>query len=147
MPLHGLRYKVSIHMAKDDFEISQIKIQTRELVHSTKCIGYRLAIADKIITYCTDTGRCNNALKLAHQADLFIAECALRKDQDDEGWPHLNPIDAALLAKEAGVKRLVLTHFDAYNFKSIRERKLAQIQARKIFPHCLAAIDNIKIKI
>ena len=114
----------------------------RNLIHSTTCYGYRLEIGKKAIAYCTDTGRCPAVLELAQGADLLILECAHRPGETSPGWPHLNPEEAALTAKEAGVRKLVLMHFDAHSYPSWKERQKAHTIARKIFPSTLAARDG-----
>jgi ribonuclease BN (tRNA processing enzyme) len=47
-------------------------------------------------------------VKLSRGADLLILESALPQDYKLEG--HLTPREAGKIAKEAGVKRLVLSH-------------------------------------
>ncbi len=147
VPPRMLPFSLEIHNAEPELSLSGVKISSRELVHSSKCLGYRFEDAGKVVSYCTDTGMCANALKLAHNADLLITECALKKGQQDKGWPHLNPLDAATMAKNSGAKKLVLTHFDAHNYKTFEERNVAQRDAKKIFAPCLAARDGLQLTI
>ncbi|RKY37698.1 MAG: ribonuclease Z, partial [Candidatus Omnitrophota bacterium] len=147
MPLSSLPFKAEIYPALEKFFLPGIKVKTLELMHSTKCIGYRIQVENKSIVYCTDTGVCDNIIKLAKQADLLITECALKQDEGLEGWPHLNPIDAANLAKESQVRKLVLTHFDAHNYQNKNERNVAQARAEKIFPAVLSAFDRLELDI
>jgi ribonuclease BN (tRNA processing enzyme) len=121
-------------------------LECRELLHSTKCYGYRLEIHNKVISFCTDTGRCPSAIDLSRQADLLITECALQSGQTSAHWPHLNPEEAALLAKEAQAKKLVLVHFDGEEYVTLSQRKKAEQAAQKIFPHTLAADVNLKLE-
>ena len=72
-----------------------------------------------MITYCTDTGVCDNAITLAHGADLLITECGLKPGAEKPGWPHLNPEEAIHIAKAAKAKRLALMHFGAEVYKTI----------------------------
>jgi ribonuclease BN (tRNA processing enzyme) len=80
------------------------------LVHASPCLGYRFDLDGRIIAYCPDTGVCENAVLLAGDADLLIAECAHLPGEQNP-MAHLNPEDAAaiLTAKANGS----LTHFDA----------------------------------
>lgn len=121
--------------------------ECRSLVHVSSCVGYRIIVDKKVIAYCTDTGPCRNLNKLAKEADVLISECSLRSGEDDGGWPHLNPEQAAGIAKECGVKKLVLTHFDSYKYLNLAERKKSQARAREIFPETIAAFDDKKIEI
>lgn len=148
VPPQMLPFKLSIQAVRQDFFLPGIKVKTLELLHASRCVGYRFEFAEnKVIAYCTDTGICPNAIKLARNADLLIAECALKNGQKNESWPHLNPQDAALLAKESGACRLVLTHFDAHAYQNQSERKKAQDYAGKIFPESIAAVDGMELEL
>jgi len=117
------------------------------LLHASLTMGYRFEIDDKIITFCSDTGYCDNAVKLAESADLLITECAFQPGQENINWPHLNPETAARIAKESRAKRLALVHFDAEMYKTIQERKNAENVARNIFPDTIATVDDMIIEI
>ncbi|MBU1043425.1 MAG: ribonuclease Z [Candidatus Omnitrophica bacterium] len=147
MPIKRLPFKLKIVNSKPDFKIGNINIKARELIHASVCLGYRLSFSNKIISYCTDTGLCENAFYLADKADLLITECALAYGQDDQGWPHLDPQKAAMLAKQAKAKKLVMTHFDADNYQTLKARKIAQKQARKVFSESIVAFDELVIEI
>ena len=67
--------------------------------------------------------------------------------QRNAEWPHLNPEDAAQIAKEAKAKKLALLHFDANIYKTIQDRKQAQEKARETFNNTLATLDNMQIEI
>jgi ribonuclease BN (tRNA processing enzyme) len=110
-------------------------------------LGYRFEIENKVISYCTDTGYCDNAVELAKDADLLFAECALKTGQSDEIWPHLNPEDAARIAVEGNAKMLALVHFDAREYTTLDARKRAAEAARKRFYKSFAATDDMEIEI
>ena len=119
----------------------------RTLVHSDPCFGYRIELDGKVVTYCTDTGICDNDLSLAKNADLLIHECAESPKQRTPTWQHTIPTEAAKLAKDAGVKQLVLFHFSAAVYKSIQERKNAERDARVIFKNTTAAEDGMQVDV
>lgn len=85
-------------------------------------MGYRFELDGKTLAYCTDTGICDNAMLLAEDADLLITECSHKPGEQSPDWPHLNPRDAAEIARRAKAKRLALTHFDASRYTTIQER-------------------------
>lgn len=64
------------------------------------------------IAYCTDTVPCDEALNLAEDADVLVHEATY--PAGDEALAHRRghstAADAARCAKEAGARRLVLTH-------------------------------------
>jgi ribonuclease BN (tRNA processing enzyme) len=140
-PLAGLKTKVRLHeLGPKSFR--PIPVLFKKLKHPDLCYGYRFLLEGKTVVYCTDTGICKNALLLAADADLLIAECALPSGQEDKRWPHLNPELAAGLAKDARVKKLALMHFDARLYPTLKERQAAQRQARRIFKQTNAMVDN-----
>jgi ribonuclease BN (tRNA processing enzyme) len=97
------------------------------------------------MAYLTDTGMCNNLFKLAHSADVLISESSLGPGENSK-WPHLNPEDAAMIAKKARAKKLILVHFDSSIYDTLSKRRIAGISARKIFKNTLVAYDNLEIK-
>jgi ribonuclease BN (tRNA processing enzyme) len=147
VPLSKLRFKSKIIELKQGFHNVPFKIQCLKLDHSASCYGYRMEVDNKVISYCTDTGYCKNAVKLSKDADLLISECALKSGQANPKWPHLNPELAAKIAVEAKVKKLALTHFDANVYKTIKEREMSEKISNMLFPVSIAALDGMKINI
>lgn len=106
--------------------------------------GFRLQIEGKTIAYTGDCGFTDAARELAENADLLICECSNKKTENPDVWGHFDPIQAATLAKESGVKKLILTHFGAHLYTSREDREWAQGEARKIFQDTTAATDGIE---
>lgn len=145
VPLADLPYPIRIMEMPESAASLPFPVEARPLRHSSLTLGYRITIDGRIITYCPDTGYCENAVILARDADLLITECAYKSDQFFEGWPHLNPETAARIARESGAKRLVLTHFDAAVYQSLPERKEAEAVAAGIFPATAAGTDGLEV--
>lgn len=147
MPISKLPTKLRLHEIGSNVLPLPKGISYKPLKHSGFCYGYRLLLKEKTIAYCTDTGVCDNLLSLANEADLLIAECSYKKGQSSQTWPHLNPQQAALIAKQAKVKKLFLTHFDAGLYLTNKDRDMAQKSARKIFKNTIAARDNFSLEV
>jgi ribonuclease BN (tRNA processing enzyme) len=142
-----LLVKVKIHDLNEGNHNIGFPLTCKLLVHADPCIGYRLELENKIITYCTDTGLCPNLYELAEGADIFITECSYKPGQEEWGWPHLKPEEAADVAVKSNVKKLILTHFDASSYKTIQDRKIAENKAKAHFPETVAAIDGLEIEL
>jgi ribonuclease BN (tRNA processing enzyme) len=142
-----LPFAVNICELPEEHGKVPFSVEARELLHSTLTLGYRIETEGKIITYCPDTGYCENAVTLSKRADLLIAECAYKNGQFSESWPHLNPETAAAIAGEAEAKRLALVHFDAETYKTIADRKEAERAAQKIFKNTFVATDDMAIEV
>ncbi|MHA1409551.1 MAG: MBL fold metallo-hydrolase [Candidatus Odinarchaeia archaeon] len=115
------------------------------LEHQNLCIGFRFEFERKIVSYCVDTGVCDNLFKLAYNADILIAEASLKKKNKTSAWAHLTPIEASTVARKSKVKFLFLTHFDASVYKSLKERQAQVKNAKRIFPNIKFAKDDMEI--
>ena len=122
VPVGELPYPVSITELEEGKADTPVPITTALLCHNQPVYGYRIELG-KIITFCTDTGPCENYLKLARNADLLISECSYLPGVNNPEWPHMNPEMAISAAKEAEVKKLVLVHFAADLYTSLEMRR------------------------
>jgi ribonuclease BN (tRNA processing enzyme) len=147
VPPNKLPYKCKIADVGEGWHNEPFKFRCLQLKHVSPCFGYRLEIDNKVISYCTDTGPCKEAVELSKDADLLISECAFKAGHENPGWPHMNPELAGKLAIESGAKKLALTHFDANEYQTLRERKEAERSARRIFKNTVAALDDMEQEI
>jgi ribonuclease Z len=90
--------------------------------HISKCYGFRFEVEGKVIAFSGDTKPCAAIEQLAWRADLLIHECtfpeAMIQHRLKSGVgtaAHTSPTDLGRLAKEAGVKSLVATHFGHFD--------------------------------
>jgi len=147
VPFSELQFPVKINELAEGKHQTPFPLECRFLIHPSPCLGYRFMIEDKIITYCTDTGVSSNAVILAKDADLLITECSLKLGEANGNWPHLNPLDAIKIAEKAKSKKLALTHFDANNYLSMKERDQIKDELGTKFKELLIAQDNMEINI
>jgi ribonuclease Z len=91
------------------------------------------------IAYVVDTRYCKSAIEIARGAKILICESTyLEADKDKAAeYMHMTAKQAAQLAKEAGVEKLILTHFSA------RYRDVEELgnEAREVFPNTEVADD------
>ena len=98
-------------------------VTTTEVVHSIYTVAYRFDFAGQSLVISGDTGYCDNLVELARGADLLVQDaCVADTDQYSSSaeerrlWEnlrkhHTSASDAGRIAREAGVHKLVLTHF------------------------------------
>jgi len=146
-PFAGLPLNIQILDLNEGKHNLGFPVTCKLLLHADACLGYRLELDNRIITYCTDTGLCPNLFDLAKNADIFITECSYKPGQEEWGWPHLKPEEAAEVAVKSKVKKLILTHFDASSYKTINDRKIAEKKAKKEFHDTIAALDDFELTI
>ncbi len=97
------------------------------------------------VAFVMDTGICDAAVTLAQGADLLVCESTFADEEVElaRKWNHLTASDAARTARDAGARRLVLTHFSQ---RYPDTRRLVE-QAAAIFPEVLAAEDLLRIPV
>lgn len=145
--ISNLDTKIRLHEIAEGTHDVGFEVEIRKLSHAYQDHGYRVNLEGKTIVYSGDTGVCDAGKKLAENANLLIHECSLVKTDKDEVWGHVEPEQAAEIAKEAKAKQLVLTHFDASLYQTLESREIAQNRARKIFPNTIAATDDMILAI
>lgn len=150
--LKTIGIEVSIHELKEgDNALDGYSVRAAPLVHADPCWGFRFELprgdgTAAIVSYCTDTGPCENLLSLSRGADALITECGLLPGQPSPpSWPHLNPQMAAEHALKAGCKALYLTHFAADKYDTPQKREEAAAAARAIFKDSFAASDGLRV--
>lgn len=142
----NLKMEVRLQELSEDGKDSPFKMYAIEQFHAYKNHGYRFEIEGKILAYTGDCGYTDATIKLSENADVLIAECGNRLTKENDAWGHLDPIQAATLARQAGVKKLILTHFGATLYTSLDDRKWAEKEAKKIFPNTTAAYDLLEFE-
>ncbi len=122
--------------------------------------GESVKVGDKIITpdmvlgkprpgrkvvYTGDTRPCKRVVEVAKNADLLIHDSSFTSDLQD--WAvetkHSTAIEAAKVAKEANVKKLVLTHISA----RYKDASVLLSEAKEIFENVVVAEDFMVIDV
>ena len=106
--------------------------------------GYAVRIdGSASLVFTGDTAPSDAVTALARGADLMLSEATLDEPEDGPVRGHLTAQQAAQLAGDAGVERLILTHFW---FDSDREAMRAQAQ-RGFAGSVAAAYDGMTIEV
>ena len=106
-------FKTTIREVKDQtFTIGRTRITARTVEHSTRlhCLGYRIEYGRKVLTYSGDSMYCRSLVELCRNADVAVLDCSFPEERQ-ETTNHMHAGDCGRVAAEAGVKRLVLSHF------------------------------------
>ncbi|MGI3783720.1 MAG: ribonuclease Z [Janthinobacterium lividum] len=108
--------------------------------------GRRVLAADvteprrgQAFAFVMDTRRCDAAVELCRDVDLAVCESTYLRTEADlaERYAHLTAADAAGIAVEAGVRRLVLTHYSARH----PDEQVFADEAKTVFDEVAAARD------
>lgn len=85
-------------------------IKTAPVNHIPSSLAFRIENSEgKAIVFSGDTDVSDSLISLAKGADILVIECSFPEGKKKAG--HLTPGEAGLMAREAGVKQVVLTHF------------------------------------
>ncbi|MBE5821320.1 MAG: MBL fold metallo-hydrolase [Clostridiales bacterium] len=81
--------------------------------HTIETFTIKVETADFKVVYTSDVGNTNieGLAKFCNNADLLICESSFLKKHNSNSKTHLTAYDAANIAKQANVKKLLLTHF------------------------------------
>jgi ribonuclease BN (tRNA processing enzyme) len=94
--------------------IGPFSITFNKTNHPVDCYAMRIEAGGKVLVYTADTSFKDEFIPFSHHADVLLCECNFYEGQDGRSAGHMNSIDAGVLAEEAGVKKLILTHLPHY---------------------------------
>lgn len=97
------------------------------------------------VVYSGDTAKCRKMVENASGADLLIHESTVGHDLIDERDNHTSARQAAEIAKEAGVEKLVLTHLSR-RYRGGQEQELLE-EARSVFENTVLGEDGKKFEV
>lgn len=98
--------------------VQDAQVTPFEVDHGIECVGFRISQGPSTLVYAADTRPSQNVVRYAEGADLLIHE-AYGPEAGAErahAFGHSTAAEAGEVAREAGVGRLVLTHFRASRF-------------------------------
>jgi ribonuclease Z len=101
----------------------------------------------RTVAVCLDTRPCPRSVELARDADVLIHEATFEAGKHDlaQTTGHSTVADAAEIAKQAGAKKLVLTHISA-RYGEENSAELLQ-QAQAVFPNTVLGHDLLRIAV
>jgi phosphoribosyl 1,2-cyclic phosphodiesterase len=133
----------------DQFSVPGARVTARWLHHPQGCLGFRFETSAGIVAYATDNEPGDpkldkSLLELADGADIFINDAQFTPEQlatTRKGWGHSSWLEGVKIAKEAGVKNLVLFHHDPDSNDKLVDFTLRE--ARGVFENVWAAAEGM----
>ncbi len=119
-----------------DIEFKGVKYKNEDLTYIKE--GKKFSIV-------MDTAYTKNAITIAENADVLICEATYLEKHADKGeqYKHLTVTQSALIANNANVRKLVMTHF-SQRYSDVKE---LEEEARNVFAESYAGFDFMKLKI
>lgn len=134
------------------FPVHEALVKSIGLDHPNGCIGYRVEGDGSSVVFFTDVEvkpgtMPEHMVEFARGADLLIMDGQYTPSEYEgtigpskKGWGHTTMMDAARLARAAGVKNLALTHHDPAHGDAVVERM--EMAARFAFENTAAAREG-----
>jgi phosphoribosyl 1,2-cyclic phosphodiesterase len=124
---------------QEDLELDGAKVKVRTVPHVGATNGYRVEMGGAVVAYVSDHQMpvdgsltvSDQVLELCDGADLLIHDAQYTSDEfpAKATWGHCTPDFAVQVAKEAGVRRLVLFHHDPSHHDGAVDAILAHARA------------------
>jgi len=153
-----LRGDIRFHEVLDaDLEIGSAKVKVRPVPHTGTTVGYRLDCDGLSIAYVSDHQAPlaldtvdERVVELCHGVDLLIHDAQYTPEEFavKSHWGHCTVEYAQLVAREAGVRRLVLFHHDPAHGDPFMDRLLAEARERALdygLDEVIAAYEGLEL--
>lgn len=124
------------------YNYNDIELSTLLVPHQVESYALKFESEDGTIVYSGDTGTKNDLRKFANNADLFVCESTFIKGQLRVEDAHLYAHEAGEIARDASVKKLLLTHF----WPEL-DKKLYLDEALKVFQNTEVAEEGKIVKV
>jgi ribonuclease BN (tRNA processing enzyme) len=99
----------------DSVTFGDVEVRFTEMDHSVPTVGSRWEVNNHSLFYTGDTGASGDWRGLAEGVNVMLAEATYQGESGVNPYPHhLTAGEAGSIAREAGAKRLVLTHIPPY---------------------------------
>ncbi|OEF96019.1 MBL fold metallo-hydrolase [Desulfuribacillus alkaliarsenatis] len=112
------QYKNSLvfkaYSGEDELSIAGTKVSFCKTIHSIPCYAMKIIYENLTIVYTADTEYSEELISFAKDADFLIAESTMLDKDIKPNSGHLSAKQAAMMASNANVKQLLLTHLWPY---------------------------------
>lgn len=149
--LDGMGAKIEfMHIPEDQYQVDSASVRVLKHNHPGGAYSYRMTDTEgNVVVYCTDIEHGDeidqNIVELARDADLLIHEGQYTPEELPryKGWGHSSWEQAVMVAEQANVKQLAITHHDPDHDDAFLHDIERQAQAR--FPNAVLAREKMEI--
>ncbi|CCH28497.1 MBL fold metallo-hydrolase [Actinosynnema sp. NPDC047251] len=99
-----------VPLAAGTFHVGPVTVEVAAMRHICEAYAFRISHGDTSLVFTGDTVPCPELVALARGADLLLADAAWREQAGRANYLHMSGRETSVVATEAGVGRLVLTH-------------------------------------
>lgn len=146
----------NVYRDAEECDPAEVRVLTmRSYAHPQGVLVYRIEMGHKTMVFATDVegyaGGDRQLAQFARGADLLIHDAEytpeeyLDKKSSRQGWGHSTWKMAIEVAREAGARRLILTHHNAHHDDAFLED--VERQAQAIFPATIMAREGLTLEV
>lgn len=128
---------IELQKTPSKINYDNLEIISKVVPHQLESYAFKVNTDNGTIVYSGDTGLNNDLRNFARNCDLFICESTFLRGQYRKEDGHLYAYEAAQIASDANVKKLLLTHF----WPEIDKEKYVE-EAKEIFSNTEAAKEG-----
>lgn len=137
-------FDLRTYQADNTLSVEDYQLNFAQTVHYIDAYAIRVQCNDAVLTYSADTAPCANVVTLARDSNLFVCESTLGPQGRENGSRgHCSAREAALMAQEAHVKELLLTHYGSES----SPQRLEQEARRHFQGQCTVADDLMQLTV
>jgi phosphoribosyl 1,2-cyclic phosphodiesterase len=136
--------------ASDVFVQGETRVTSYQHNHPGGAYTYRIEHRGRVLVFCTDIEHGDDIdpaiVQLARGADVLIHEAQYTPEElkHKKGWGHSSWEQAIEVARQAGVKRLALTHHDPDHDDAFL--RAVEQECRRHFPNVVLAREQMEIE-
>ena len=101
-------FEVDTTVPRAKMMVEEYLLSSCRTLHSEDSYAYRFEAEGHSVVFTGDADYSDSLVMLATGADVLIADCSFPNDMKREG--HMTPAECGRVAREAGVRTLVLSH-------------------------------------
>lgn len=107
-------FRIRVHEIEGTTDMEDFQVSTVKTIHSFNSIAYRISRGSKSVVLTGDCALDEGIVALSRGTDLLVVDCSFPDGLKVEG--HLTPRECGMLAKNAGAKKVILSHIYPTDF-------------------------------
>jgi len=141
------------NIAKKGVSIGSVRVSCASLIHPQGSAAYRFEEENGAIVFATDTEHPLSGLDprlaaFAQGAQILVYDATYFPEEYEsgkKGWGHSTWLDGTRIARAAGVRHLILSHFNPDH----ADRDIRRIErlSRREFPNSLCAREGLRLRL
>lgn len=134
-------FKVKLFEIKKSLKFSDFTVNCIKTKHAKESIAYKFTEKNKSLVITGDCDYSKELINFPKKDDVLLIECSASNKMKIKN--HLIPKECGEIAKNAGVKKMILTHL----LPPMYTEKKRLSEAKKIFKNTILAEDLMKINL